>query len=273
VRIRAVEALGNIGSSAEAEEITRRLERCSGSRPEERAYIESSLVSLAKIFKGNSERFFSLTDRSRFAATAAIVWAQAAKESSDFCSERDRMSVASLATDKIISENSSNHLLSDAYCMTLAANRKNSTIAIMETNRGTLEIELFREDAPLTVDNFVKLAREGVYDDMEFAPAPQKRIVETAIYRSHQGFARDGHGEINLRPFERGSVGIALADRNSDTCRFFISFAPQPYLDGIQTCFGRVVSGMPAAEKLVAGDRIKRISIKETISFLNYRRY
>jgi peptidyl-prolyl cis-trans isomerase B (cyclophilin B) len=267
VRVRAVEALGNIGSSAEAVEIARRLD----SQPEERAYIESSLAALAKILKGNSERFFNLTNRSRYATTAAIFWTQAAEELNGFCSELDRMP---RPIDIAISEeNPANRFLSDAFCMALAADRKNSTIAIMETNRGTLEIELFREDAPLTVDNFVKLARDGVFDDMELAQAPQKRMVETAIYRSRQGFAHDGCGEVNMRPFERGSVGITLAGQSSDTGRFFISLAPQPYLDGIQTCFGRVVSGIQAAERIVSGDRIKHISIKETISFLDYRRY
>jgi peptidyl-prolyl cis-trans isomerase B (cyclophilin B) len=271
VQIRAIEALGNIGTSAEAAEIARQLEHCSGSRPEERTYIESSLAALAKILKGNSERFFELTNRSRFSATAAIVWAQATKESDGFCSEQDRMP---RPIDIAISEeNRPHYLLPDAFFMALAANRKNSTIAIVETNRGTMEIELFREDAPLTVDNFVKFAAEGIYDDMEFAPAPQKRIVETTIYRDPLGFAHIGGGEFNMRPFERGSVGIAPADRSSDTSRFFVSLAPQPYLDGIQTCFGRVISGMQVAEKIVAGDRIKHISIKETISFLDYRRY
>jgi peptidyl-prolyl cis-trans isomerase B (cyclophilin B) len=269
VQRRAVEALGKIGSPAEASKIARHLEQYRGSRPEERTYIESSLAALAIILKGNPERFFDLTNHSRFAATAATVWAQA-MEWGNFDAERDRKGCM-LTIDRP-EHIFPRYFLSDAFCMALAANRKNSTIAIMETNRGTLEIELFREDAPLTVDNFVKLAREGVFDDMELAQAPQKRMVETAIYRSQQGFAHDGYGEVNMRPFERGSIGIALADLSSDTSRFFISLAPQHYLDG-QTCFGRVLSGMPAVEKIVAGDRIKHISIKETISFLNYRKY
>jgi peptidyl-prolyl cis-trans isomerase B (cyclophilin B) len=267
VRRRAVEALGKIGSTAEAAEIARHLELCPGSQPEERAYIVSSLVTLAKILKGNSERFL-LTNHSRFAATVAIAWAQAMRELGDIGANRHGMTLKDEAVSNPDSPN-----LPDAFCMALAANRKNSTIAIVETNRGTLEIELFREDAPLTVDSFVKLATERIYDDMEFAPAPQKSIVETAPYNSRAWFAHNGCGEVNMRPFEYGSVGIALTDRSSDTGRFFISLAPQPYLDGIQTCFGRVVSGMQAAEKIVAGDRIKHISFKETISFLDYRRY
>jgi peptidyl-prolyl cis-trans isomerase B (cyclophilin B) len=225
---------------------------------------------LAKTLKGNSERFFDLTNRSRFAATAVAIRAQAMQWSSSDA-EPNRKDCIMGAIDSPV-HIIPHYFFPDAFCMALAANRKNSTIAIVETNRGTMEIELFREDAPLTVASFVTLAAEGVYDDMELAPVPQKRIVETAIYRSQQGFTHDGYGEVNMRPFERGSVGIALIDRSSDTGRFFVSLAPQPYPEG-KTCFGRVLSGMPAVEKIVAGDRIKHISIKETISFLNYRRY
>jgi cyclophilin family peptidyl-prolyl cis-trans isomerase len=268
VQRRAVEALGKIGCSAEAAEIARHLKP--GSRPEERAYIESSLAALAKILKGDYERYFNLTNHSPFVAAAAIAWTRALEELGDLGAEQDRMPL--MINFDTPEYHHPIRILSDAFCMALAASRKNSTIAIVETNRGTLEIELFREDAPLTVDNFVKLAREGVYDDKEFARATHKRFIEAAISRSQEGFTRNLYGEFNMRPFERGSVGMALAGWSSDTDRFFISLAPQPYLDG-QTCFGRVVSGMQAAERISTGDRIQHISIKETISFLNYRRY
>ena len=65
---------------------------------------------------------------------------------------------------------------------------------------------------------------------------------------------------------------MALSGSDSYTGSFFISLAPQPYLDGIQTCFGRVVSGMQAAERLAPGDRIERVSIKETIGVFDYHR-
>jgi peptidyl-prolyl cis-trans isomerase B (cyclophilin B) len=270
VRRRVVEALGNNGSAGEATEIARRLEHRSESQPEERAYIESSLVALAKILKENHERFFDLTNHSQFNATAAAVWVQA-KEWGSLTADQDPKGCKSSIID-MPAHIAPNRILPDAFSMALAANRKNSTIAIVETNRGTLEIELFREDAPLTVADFVELATEGVYDDIEFAQAPQKPFVEAAMVRTQQGFAHS-YGEVNMRPFERGSVGMALAGRRSDNGHFFISLARQPYLDGIQTCFGRVVSGIQVAERIVAGDRIQHISIKETIPFLDYRRY
>jgi len=79
--------------------------------------------------------------------------------------------------------------------------------------------------------------------------------------------------EVNMRPFERGSVGMALSGGDSRADSFFIALAPQPYLDGINTCFGRVISGLQVAERMALGDRIKQIRIKETISFHDYYRY
>jgi peptidyl-prolyl cis-trans isomerase B (cyclophilin B) len=124
-----------------------------------------------------------------------------------------------------------------------------------------MEIELFREDAPVTVDNFVSMARVGVYDGMKFERVFSQRIeIEQPI---PGGTLR--RNEINMRPFERGSVGMALKGANSHAGRFFITLAPQPYLDGVNTCFGYVVSGIQVAEKIAPGDRIVRVDIKEIL--------
>jgi peptidyl-prolyl cis-trans isomerase B (cyclophilin B) len=228
-----------------------------------------AMSSLAKILKENPERFFDLTNHSQFAAIAAYTWTHAMMELEDSGVEPKQRAALSITSETA----SPNHLLSDAFCMALAASRKNSTIAIMETNRGTLEIELFRENAPITVASFVELANDGAYDEMDLSQTPQKRLIEATTIRTQRRFAHTIYGEVNMRPIERGSIGIVLTGQLSDTDQFFISLAPQPYLDGFATCFGRVVSGMQAAERLVAGDHIKHISIKETISFLDYRRY
>jgi cyclophilin family peptidyl-prolyl cis-trans isomerase len=84
---------------------------------------------------------------------------------------------------------------------------------------------------------------------------------------------RATNGEINMRPFERGSAGMTAAGGKRDTGRFFITLAPKPFLDGIDICFGRVISGIQVADKIVPGDRILRINIKETIGTLDRIRY
>jgi peptidyl-prolyl cis-trans isomerase B (cyclophilin B) len=157
--------------------------------------------------------------------------------------------------------------------LTLAASRKNSTIAVVETTRGTLEIMLFREDAPLTVANFVLTANRGNYDGFVFDRAVPSKQIGGRIPGSQSGFNIAPDGEISMRPFERGSVGISFQDEESPKGRFFIALAPQPYLDGTDTCFGRVISGMPVADRIFSGDTILRIRIKETVSFLDSIRY
>jgi peptidyl-prolyl cis-trans isomerase B (cyclophilin B) len=66
---------------------------------------------------------------------------------------------------------------------------------------------------------------------------------------------------------------MALSGKDTGGSQFFITLSPQPHLDGGYTCFGRVLSGMPAVEQMVAGDRILRVRIEEDITLLDYRRY
>jgi len=65
--------------------------------------------------------------------------------------------------------------------------------------------------------------------------------------------------EINRRRYERGAVGMALSGPDTGTSQFFITFSPQPHLDGGYTVFGKVVSGWDVFDQIVQGDRIRRI--------------
>ncbi len=154
-----------------------------------------------------------------------------------------------------------------------ASTRRDRTIAILETVRGNIEIELFREDAPLTVANFTSLAQRGFYDGLTFMRVVPYFVIQGGDPRNDQ---EGGPGyaircEINMRPFLRGSVGMALAGKDTGGSQFFISLSPQPHLDGGYTCFGQVIGGMSVAERMVAGDRISRVRIREEVSFLDYR--
>jgi cyclophilin family peptidyl-prolyl cis-trans isomerase/HEAT repeat protein len=157
----------------------------------------------------------------------------------------------------------------------LASQRKERTRALVETTRGAIEIELFREDAPLTVANFVSLARRGFYDGLSFMRVVPYFVIQGGDPRNDM---EGGPGytircEINLRPFERGSVGMALAGKDTGGSQFFITLSPQPHLDGGYTCFGRVTSGMSAADRMTAGDRIVRVTISEDKTWIDFRRY
>jgi cyclophilin family peptidyl-prolyl cis-trans isomerase len=156
-----------------------------------------------------------------------------------------------------------------------AAMRQDRTLAVVETARGNMEIELFRQDAPLTVDNFVFLARRGFYDGLTFMRVAPYFMVQGGDPREDQ---EGGPGyaircEINMRPFGRGSVGMALSGKDTGGSQFFITLAPQPHLDGGYTCFGHVISGMEAADRLVPGDSIRSIRIVEEVALLDYRRF
>ncbi len=160
-------------------------------------------------------------------------------------------------------------------CSLLAGARQDRTTAILETTRGTIEIELYRQDAPLTVANFVTLAKRGFFDGHTFMRVVPYFVIQGGDPRDDQegGPGYSIRCEINMRPFERGAVGMALSGKDTGGSQFFITLSPQPHLDGGYTCFGRVIAGMAAAEHIVAGDRIKTVRIKEEVSLLDYRNY
>jgi cyclophilin family peptidyl-prolyl cis-trans isomerase len=158
-----------------------------------------------------------------------------------------------------------------------AAARQERTLAILETDRGTMEIELFRQDAPLTVANFISLAKskEPFFNGLSFMRVVPYFVIQGGDPRNDQegGPGYSIRCEINTHPFERGSVGMALSGKDTGGSQFFITLSPQPHLDGAYTCFGRVISGMSVAEHMTAGDRIRTVRIKEEKTLFDSRRY
>ncbi len=125
--------------------------------------------------------------------------------------------------------------------------------ATMHTNHGPIELELFEEDAPKTVDNFVKLSRDGYYDGLVF-----HRVIRDFMIQGGcpQGTGTGGPGyefedEINDNKIVRGA--LAMANRGPDTngSQFFIvTTEAAPWLDGKHTVFGRVTAGMEAVDAI-----------------------
>ena len=123
----------------------------------------------------------------------------------------------------------------------------------LHTNHGPIAIELFDEDAPKTVDNFLKLSRDGYYDDLTF-----HRIIPDFMIQGGcpQGTGTGGPGyefedELNRHKIERGA--LAMANRGPDTngSQFFIvTTQAAPWLDGKHTVFGRVAAGMEAVHAI-----------------------
>ena len=134
---------------------------------------------------------------------------------------------------------------------------------LIETPQGPIEIELFAADAPRTVDNIVRLANAGFFDGQQWPRVVPNFVVQGGDPR---GDTNGGPGysirdEINRHPYGRGTVGMALAGPDTGGSQFFITHSPQPHLDGSYTVFGRVISGMEAAEHILPGDPILRISV------------
>jgi cyclophilin family peptidyl-prolyl cis-trans isomerase/HEAT repeat protein len=141
-----------------------------------------------------------------------------------------------------------------------------SVRALVATDKGAFTIELLPEDAPLTVDNFVSLARRGYFNGISFHRVVTDFVVQGGDPRG------DGNGgpgyqirdEMNTVPYDRGAVGMALSGRDTGGSQWFVTHSPQPHLDGGYTVFGRVVSGMEVVDRIARGDRIRTITITET---------
>ncbi len=125
--------------------------------------------------------------------------------------------------------------------------------ATMHTNHGPIELELFDEDAPKTVENFVKLSSDGYYDGLIF-----HRVIKDFMIQGGcpQGTGTGGPGyefedEINDNKIVRGALAMANAGPNTNGSQFFIvTTEAAPWLDGKHTVFGRVTSGMEAVDSI-----------------------
>jgi cyclophilin family peptidyl-prolyl cis-trans isomerase/HEAT repeat protein len=137
--------------------------------------------------------------------------------------------------------------------------------ATLVTSKGSFVIEFLPEDAPLTVDNFVKLARKGYFNGITFHRVVPNFVIQGGDPRG------DGNGgpgysircEINEAPYERAAVGMALSGKDTGGSQWFVTHAPQPHLDGGYTVFGRVVRGMDVVDRIARGDTIRRVIVSE----------
>ena len=144
------------------------------------------------------------------------------------------------------------------------------TQATLHTSEGPIEVELFSEDAPKTVENFTKLAGNGFYDGLVF-----HRVIPDFMIQGGcpQGTGTGGPGyqfedEINQHKALRGSLAMANAGPNTNGSQFFIiTTDATPWLDGKHTVFGQVTSGQDVAERIshVARDGRDRPLVPVTI--------
>lgn len=148
--------------------------------------------------------------------------------------------------------------------------------AEIHTAKGIMKVSFYEKDAPETVGNFVKLAKEGFYDGLSF-----HRVIPNFVIQGGCPFSKDmsdprvGTGGPGYKIkceltggnqyHDKGVLSMAHAGRNTGGSQFFIchSRTNTKHLDGQHTCFGKVTEGLDIIEKIRQGDEIEKITIKE----------
>ena len=143
------------------------------------------------------------------------------------------------------------------------------TKAKMITDKGTMEIEFYDKDAPGTVENFVKLSKDGFYDGLTFHRVLPDFVIQGGDPNGNgsggPGYSIDCETEGNNQYHDRGVLSMAHAGKNTGGSQFFICHSRNntAHLDGVHTCFGKVVSGLDVIDEIREGDHIKKIDIIE----------
>ena len=169
----------------------------------------------------------------------------------------------------------SNYLRDDSLTPTLAAMPNNpidwehllaigkGQEVIIHTDKGDIIMELLVEQSPATVSFILQLMSEGFYQGKTFHRVVPNFVAQGGCPRG------DGWGstermlrsELGPLKYQTGSVGMASAGKDTESCQWFITHSPTPHLDGRYTIFAQVVEGMSIVHQLQVGDRIKNITI------------
>jgi len=136
----------------------------------------------------------------------------------------------------------------------------------LDTSRGDIELELYPEHAPKTVNNFVFLINESFYDGVIF-----HRVIDNFMVQGGDptGTGMGGPGykfedELVGNPLKHGTKVISMANAgpNTNGSQFFITHLPQPHLDGKHTVFGKVTQGVDVVDSIRQGDVINKASVQ-----------
>jgi len=134
----------------------------------------------------------------------------------------------------------------------------------LETIRGDVMLQVYKNVAPFTVLSFVKLARRGFYRGLVFHRVVPNFVIQGGDPRG-DGWGGPGYSirsEFSDITYGEGSIGLASAGKDTEGSQFFITHSPQPHLDGRYTLFGRVISGMDVVNRIQVGDRIFDVKVE-----------
>ena len=147
--------------------------------------------------------------------------------------------------------------------MTIDTNKQYT--ATIGTNYGDIVLQLFPQDAPLAVNNFIFLSRQGFYDGVKFHRIAKGFVIQggdpTGTGMGGPGYQFEDEVKDNPLTHERGVISMANAGPNTNGSQFFITHSPQVHLNGRHTVFGKVVKGMDVVDKIQAGDAMQRVTI------------
>ena len=139
--------------------------------------------------------------------------------------------------------------------------------ATITTDRGDVELTLYAQHAPATVNNFVFLARDGFYDGVVFHRVIPNFMVQggdpTGTGTGGPGYKFADEFHMNPLRHEKGVISMANAGANTNGSQFFITHGPQPHLDGRHTVFGKVTGGQDVVDAIRQGDKIESVTIEE----------
>ncbi|MBK5279711.1 MAG: peptidylprolyl isomerase, partial [Bacteroidia bacterium] len=127
-----------------------------------------------------------------------------------------------------------------------------------KTTKGEIIIQLFVEESPGSVSNFVELCNQRYFDGKFFHRVVPNFVVQAGCNRG-DGFGSEAYSirsEFSGRRYTEGSIGMASAGKDTEGTQWFITHSPTPHLDGKYTTFAEVVSGMEVVHQIEVGDRI-----------------
>lgn len=142
--------------------------------------------------------------------------------------------------------------------------------AVIKTNKGDMKVEFFEEDAPNTVDNFTKLAKEGFYDNLTWHRVIPNFVIQGGCPKGDgtggPGYTIDCELDGENQFHDRGVLSMAHAGRNTGGSQFFVCHNRDntKHLDRHHTVFGKVVEGLDVLDTISQGDAIKTIEVIES---------
>ncbi|RIK32182.1 MAG: peptidylprolyl isomerase [Chloroflexi bacterium] len=140
--------------------------------------------------------------------------------------------------------------------------------ATIETNKGNIELELYPQYAPKTVNNFVFLARQGFYNDVKFHRVIPDFMIQggdpTGTGRGGPGYRFEDEFAGNPLKHEAKVISMANAGPGTNGSQFFITHSPQPHLNGKHTVFGKVTAGAQVVDAIRQGDVMNKVTVTES---------